>query len=72
MDLSDPGLMLSGLVISVIGLGVFLYGKRMESFSSLGVGIVMMAYPMFVHSLLMMWLIAAACLAALYLLPRGG
>ncbi len=72
MDLSDPGLMLSGLVISAIGLGVFVYGKRMENFPSLGVGIVMMVYPMFVHSLLMMWLIAAACLAALYLLPRGG
>ncbi len=69
--LSNPGLLLSAGVISMVGLGVFMYGKRMEDHKSLGIGVAMMVFPMFVHSVLLMWIIAGACGAGLYFGPRS-
>lgn len=72
MDFMDPGPLLSGMLISMIGLALFLYGKKMEKLPSLGVGLALMTFPMFVSSVLWMWLIAIGCVASLYILPRGG
>ncbi len=69
MDFTNPGLLLSGLVISMVGLAIFVYGKRMEKAKSLCIGLVMMVFPMFIPSVLWMWLIAGACVAGLYVLP---
>lgn len=69
MDFSNPGLLLSGLVISMVGLAIFVYGKKAENAKSLAIGLVMMVFPMFVPSLLWLWLLAGACLAGLYMLP---
>jgi len=70
MDMSNPGLMVSAGLISMIGLGVFMYGKRMQDIKSLGIGLGMMIFPMFVPSLLVMWVIAVACGVGLYFGPR--
>ncbi len=70
MDMSNPGLMVSAGLISMIGLGVFMYGKRMEDIKSLGIGLGMMIFPMFVPSVLVMWVIAVACGVGLYFGPR--
>ena len=70
MDMSNPGLMVSAGLISIIGLGVFMYGKRMEDIKSLGIGLGMMIFPIFVPSVLIMWVIAAACGVGLYIGPR--
>ena len=70
MDLMNPGALLSGVVISMVGLAVFLYGKKMERVNSLGIGLAMMVFPMFVHSILWMWLIAVGCVAGLYIMSR--
>ncbi len=70
MDMSNPGLMVSAGLISMIGLGVFMYGKRMEDIKSLGIGLGMMIFPIFVPSVLIMWVIAAACGVGLYIGPR--
>ncbi len=72
MDLSNPAVLISGLAISTFGLAVFVYGKKSEDVKCLGIGLVMMIFPVFVHSLLLMWLITAGCLAAAYALPRVG
>ncbi len=69
MDFSDPTLLVSGLMISMIGLAIFVYGKKAQRIKGLAVGLVMMFFPMFVHSLVWMWLIGGACVAGLYLLP---
>jgi hypothetical protein len=69
MDFSNPGLLISGLIISTLGLAIFVYGKKMEKGKSLAVGLVMMIFPMFIPSVLWMWLIAGACMAGLYALP---
>ncbi len=70
MDMSNPGLMVSAGLISMIGLGVFMYGKRMQDVKSLGIGLWMMIFPMFVPSVLVMWAIAVACGVGLYFGPR--
>ncbi len=70
MDMSNPGLMVSAGLISMIGLGVFMYGKRMEDVKSLGIGLGMMIFPMFVPSVLVMWAIAVVCGVGLYFGPR--
>ncbi len=70
MDMSNPGLMVSAGLISMIGLGVFMYGKRMEDIKSLGIGLGMMIFPIFVPSVIVMWVIAAACGVGLYYGPR--
>ncbi len=72
MDFSDPALLFSGFAISMIGLGLFIHGKRMSKLPNLGIGLAMMIFPMFVHSLLWMWVIAGACVAGVFLVPDGG
>ena len=72
MNLTNPGLLLSGGLISMIGLAMFLYGKKMQSVGSLAVGVVLMVFPMFVHSVVWMWVIAGACIAGLYVISREG
>ncbi len=69
MELPDLSLLFSSLIIGTVGLGMFLYGKRKPEPKCLGIGAVMCVYPYFVHSLLVMWLIAGACAVAAYFLP---
>ncbi len=71
MDLTDSGLLFSGLAISLIGLALFVHGKKMDKFRNLGIGLAMMVFPMMVHSLLWLWLIAGACVAAVFFVPDG-
>lgn len=70
MELPDLSLLFSSIIIGAVGLGMFLYGKKKPEPKCLGLGIVMCAYPYFIHSLLLMWLIALACAAAAYFLPN--
>ena len=70
MNLTNPGLLLSGVLISMIGMAMFLYGKKMQSMGSLAFGVVMMIFPMLVHSVVWMWAIAGACMAGLYFTSR--
>ena len=67
----DPTVLMSGIAISTVGLGIFIYGKRMEKTESLGVGLAMMVFPIFVTSIPWMWLIAAGCIAGLFILSRS-
>jgi len=71
MDFSNPGVFLSAGLISLIGLGFFMYGKRMQDLRPLGIGLALMVFPMFVHSMLVMWAIAGVCVAGLYFGPRS-
>lgn len=70
MDLSDPAILFSGLAISLVGIAVFIHGKRTQSLKSLAIGVLMMVYPIFVPSVLWMWVIAGGCGAGLFFLPQ--
>ena len=71
MDFSHPGLFISGVLIGLAGLAVFMYGKRGLNLKCMGIGLGLAIFPYFVHSLLVMWLIAAVAAAGLCLLPSG-
>jgi len=58
----DPGSMLLSMLISSVGFVAFVYGKRQERIPQLAAGIVLLVYPYFVSSLLLMALIAVVVL----------
>ncbi|MCA9294342.1 MAG: hypothetical protein KDA20_11065 [Phycisphaerales bacterium] len=70
MDLSNPAVLMSAMFIGVLGLGVFIYGKRQSDLKCLGVGLALCIFPYFVSSLIVLWATTGACLGALFLLPR--
>ena len=63
---------MASLVVSSVGFGVFLYGKREARFPQLLVGLVMMVYPYFVSGTAATWSIAGALLLGLTLAVRAG
>lgn len=71
MDLSNPAALFSGLVIGVIGMGLFVYGKKQTNLKCLLTGGALCVFPYFVSSVLLLWLITAACLGGLYAMSRG-
>ena len=71
MELSGATL-LASLVVSTIGFGLFLYGKKQLRFPQLIVGLVMMIYPYFVASPVATWGIGGALVLALVATVRLG
>jgi len=67
----DPGILFSGMAVSTIGLGMFIYGKKRPELKCIIIGLVMCIFPMFVHSLLVMWGLAAAGVAGAAMLPSS-
>ena len=68
----DPGSLFLSILISVVGLGFVLYGKRQRRAPQLVVGVVLMGYGYFVGSVVWMLVIAAALLVALWSVIRLG
>lgn len=71
MDFGNTGLLISGMVASALGAGVFLYGKKQGNPKCILTGLGMSIYPFLVPSALVTWLLTGACLAGLYFLPSG-
>jgi hypothetical protein len=68
----DPGVLLASVLISAVGLGIFLYGKKQRRAPQLVAGIVLMAYSYFVGTVAWMLVIGAAVVVALWALVRLG
>ena len=68
----DPGSLFLSILISVVGLGFFIYGKKQRRAPQLLAGVVLMGYSYFVSSVVWMLVIAAAVLAALWSVVRLG
>lgn len=71
MDFGNPWALVSSAIIGLIGTAVFIYGRKSEEPKCLGAGVVMCVFPIFISSLLLMWLIAALCMLGVYALPRA-
>jgi len=69
MDISASNL-LSGIVISCVGAGVFLYGKNVQRLPPLVIGLAMCLYPYFL-SVTFMWIVTIVLLGALYKLREA-
>ncbi len=68
----DPGSLFLSILISVLGLGFFIYGKKQRRAPQLVAGVVLMGYSYFVSSVVWMLVIAAAVLTALWSVVRLG
>ncbi len=68
----DPGSLFLSILISVVGLGFFIYGKKQRRAPQLLAGVVLMGYSYFVSSVVWMLVIAAAVLTALWSVVRLG
>lgn len=69
MDMSNPAVFISGVLVSLIGMGLFIFGKRSEQYGSLACGLVLMALPIMIHAVLWLWLSTVACIVASRLIP---
>ncbi len=68
----DPTWLFLSLVISGVGLALFIYGKKQERIPHLVAGLILMGYTYFVTSTLWMLAVAALILAALWWAVRQG
>lgn len=71
MDLEASSLIAS-LIVSSIGLVVFVYGKRQQRLPHVVVGLVLMGFPYLVPSAPLMASIAVVLLGGLWLASRFG
>ena len=71
MDFGNPWSLLSGVVISLVGMALFMRGKRDVNLPCLGTGIALCVYPYFVSSLVLMWVLFVACIGVWYYLARN-
>ena len=71
MDFSASALFAS-LVVSTVGFGFFMYGKKQVRIPQLSAGITLMVFPYFVASALPMLALAGAVLFAMHLALRNG
>ena len=70
MDLGNPWTLISGLVIGLVGMVLFMYGKREQNLRALGAGVVLCVYPYFVASVVLMWVAFALVLGAAWALGK--
>ena len=71
MSLTEPWSIVSGVVISLVGMVLFMRGKRDVNLPCLGTGLAMCVFPYFVSSLLLMWGLFAACIGGWYWLSKN-
>jgi hypothetical protein len=68
----DPGWIFLSLLISGVGTGFFIYGKKQSRYPHLVAGLLLIGYTYFVESLVGLVVIAVAILAALWWAVRRG
>lgn len=66
MDLSNPWVLMSGLVLGALGAGLFIYGKKQMDFRCLAAGVALCIAPYFIGSLLALWLVSAGVVGGLW------
>jgi hypothetical protein len=63
---SSPAALFGSLLFGAIGLGAFMYGKKMVLYKPMVIGFVLMAYPYFVPEVWLMYVIGCGLCLALY------
>jgi len=70
IDLTSPAF-LAGIVVSLVGMVLFMYGKRAARPPQFGAGVFLMVVPYFVHGVLWLSGVAGLTLGGLWLLTHG-
>jgi hypothetical protein len=66
------GVLFSGLFVCLLGLVLFLAGKRSGEPTTLCSGIALSALPVCIHSVAILWAVTAGVIGGLILLKRFG
>jgi hypothetical protein len=64
----DANVLLMGVLVSSIGLGLFIYGKKAIRWPHLAVGLALMLLPLLVYSVLGLFLITVALLVLVWVM----
>ena len=72
MEMFDPTVLFLGVIISSVGLALFIYGKKQARVPQLAVGLAMMVFPYFTETWRPLVGIAAALLFGLWWAIRSG
>jgi hypothetical protein len=64
---ASPAALFASLLFGAVGLGAFLYGKKMVLYKPMIIGIVLMAFPYFVPQTWLLYTIGCALCLALYI-----
>ncbi|MCC6785931.1 MAG: amino acid transport protein [Planctomycetes bacterium] len=64
--------LIAGFVVSTVGLGLFIYGKKQHRAPQMAGGLVMMALPMCGVSALAVWLLGVGVVAGVFGAVRIG
>ena len=70
LDMS-PAVLFSAFLIGLVGMAMFVFGKKNEDPTVLFAGIGLSIIPMFIHTVWALWLISAGIIAGVYFLKRG-
>ena len=68
----DGNTIISGFVVSTVGMGFFMYGKKQHRAPQMAFGVLAMVFPYFVGGPLLIFGIFAALLALMWLAIRMG
>lgn len=68
----DASSLLAGLLVSSIGFVLFRYGKKMSRPPQLLVGLLLLVFPYFVSSVVLMFIIAAVLCGLLWVAVKQG
>ena len=70
MDLDNPAVLFSGILIGTVGFGCFMHGKRNADLRTLLAGVALSIVPLFAHTLLALWGLTGICASAVYISNR--
>jgi predicted phage tail protein len=70
--MSDPSTLFVSLMVSVVGLAIFIYGKRQQRFPQLVAGVALMAFPFFLSNAWVQVAVAAGIGGLLWFAVRVG
>jgi len=62
----DPYNLLAGFIFSTLGLGAFYYGKKLELWQPVVIGLCLMIYPYLFSNMWLLWGIGVALLVLLW------
>ncbi len=59
-------MLLAGFIFSTLGMGAFVYGKKLDLWQPRAIGVVLMIYPYVVTNLWLLWGIGTGLLVLLW------
>ena len=66
MDLSNPWVLMSGLILGAIGMGLCVYGKKQMDIRCLAAGVALCIAPYFIASMAVLWLVSFGVMGGLW------